>query len=127
MSASLSTVFPPAPVTRRGSPTPLAVSHGTKAQIYYTSGRCVVIRDLADPMLVSLYTQHTAQVSAVAPAPSGYYVASADVNGHVRIWDPNHEEQIIKTQTQVFSGRVNDICWDSESQRVVAVGDGKDK
>ncbi len=27
----------------------------------------------------------------------------------------------------MFSGRVSDIAWDSESKRVIAVGEGKDK
>jgi len=27
----------------------------------------------------------------------------------------------------VISGRINDIAWDGESQRIIAVGDGKER
>src|ERR1700685_961480 len=33
----------------------------------------------------------------------------------------------LKTETKVISGRINDIAWDGESQRIIAVGDGKER
>ena len=50
-----------------------------------------------------------------------------DVSGNVRIWDTINAENVLKTETRVFSGRVNDLCWDHESKRIIAVGEGKDK
>jgi len=106
-------------------------------------------------------------------SPSGYYCASADVTGKgrnkcglprsvvdldlvvVNIWDVVGEEQIVKGEYKVNSGRVyviffscppvpsgwacsdclifhffpssNDLSWDGESKRIIAVGDGKEK
>jgi len=37
------------------------------------------------------------------------------------------EEQIVKGEYKVISGRVNDLAWDGESKRIIAVGDGKEK
>jgi WD repeat-containing protein 1 (actin-interacting protein 1) len=33
----------------------------------------------------------------------------------------------LKSETKVLSGRINDIAWDGESQRIIAVGDGKER
>lgn len=63
----------------------------------------------------------------------------------VNIWDVVGGEQIVKGEYKVISGRVyvlvlfrvgfpivedissNDLAWDGESKRIIAVGDGKDK
>lgn len=74
-------------------------------------------------------------------SPSGYWVASGgtahlvesqvvdllDVTGSVRVWDAVGADMNLKTETKVISGRINDIAWDGESQRIIAVGDGKER
>ena len=45
----------------------------------------------------------------------------------MRIWDTTQPDNVLKITTKVFSGRVNDIDWDSESKRLIAVGEGKDR
>ncbi|RKO87745.1 WD40-repeat-containing domain protein, partial [Blyttiomyces helicus] len=93
----------------------------------YTNGRAVVIRNLANPEIASLYTQHTSQATVARYSPSGFYIASADVQGNIRIWDTVGGESILKTETRPFAGRVNDLSWDFESKRIIAVGEGKDR
>ena len=70
---------------------------------------------------------HNCQATVAKFSPSGYYIASGDVQGNVKIWDATQQEHILKIETKSLTGKVNDICWDFESKRVVAVGDGKDK
>jgi hypothetical protein len=50
-----------------------------------------------------------------------------DVAGNVRIWDTVGEEQILKSEIKPISGRITDIAWDSESKRIIAVGEGKER
>jgi hypothetical protein len=50
-----------------------------------------------------------------------------DVAGNIRIWDTTQAENILKTETRALSGRINDLDWDFESKRLIAVGEGKDK
>ena len=50
-----------------------------------------------------------------------------DVQGNVRIWDLTQQEHILKSETKAFSGRVNDLAWDFESKRLIAVGEGKER
>jgi len=59
-------------------------------------------------------------------SPSGFYVASGDVSGAVRVWDAV-EAVNTKGEYHIISGRINDIAWDGDSQRIIAVGDGRER
>ena len=50
-------------------------------------------------------------------APSGYYVASGDSNGKLKIWSTKGEH-IEKKEYHLFPGfKITSIAWDPESQR----------
>jgi WD repeat-containing protein 1 (actin-interacting protein 1) len=55
------------------------------------------------------------------------FIRCVDVAGNVRIWDTVGEEQILKSEIKAISGRITDIAWDSESKRIIAVGEGKER
>ena len=46
--------------------------------------------------------------------------------GTVRVWDCVGEGAT-KGEYSIISGRINDLAWDGDSQRIIAVGDGKEK
>ncbi|KAJ2641611.1 WD40 repeat-like protein, partial [Coemansia sp. RSA 1694] len=118
--------FAPNPTTTRGQPVRLSADpSGTK--FVYASGRSIVIRSLANPSKSWEYTGHTQPTTVAKFSPSGYYVASGDTMGNVRIWDSVNDTHILKSEFRPISGRINDISWDMESQRVMAVGEGKEK
>lgn len=73
------------------------------------------------------YTQHTHQTTVARFAPSGYYVASGDVSGKIRVWDCVGEDQILKGEFPIISGPISDLAWDGESKRIIAVGEGKER
>ncbi|KAI8911130.1 quinon protein alcohol dehydrogenase-like superfamily [Gorgonomyces haynaldii] len=126
MSFTRKFTFAPQPGTTRGQ----AVHMGGDPKgntFLYTNGRAVIIRDIKNPEIAKEYTQHTCQATVARYAPSGYYIASGDVQGNIRIWDTTQSENILKTETKPFSGRINDLDWDFESKRLIAVGEGKDK
>ena len=113
-------------MTERGRPTQMnADAKATK--FLYTNGRTVIIRDLKNPELSDEYNGHNCIASVAKFSPSGYYIASGDVQGNVKIWDATQTEHILKTETKSITGKINDLAWDFESKRVIAVGDGKDK
>ncbi|KAJ2351032.1 WD40 repeat-like protein [Coemansia sp. RSA 2618] len=112
------------PVTTRGQPVRLSVDpSGTR--LVYASGKSIVVRSLSRPEESWEYTGHTAATTVARFSPSGYYVASGDAAGKVRIWDAVGGEHMLKSEMQPIAGRISDIAWDAESQRVMAVGDGK--
>ncbi|KAF6764248.1 WD-repeat-containing protein [Ephemerocybe angulata] len=124
MSYKKSFLFPANPTTARGSSTKLS---SNKDKVVYASGKTVIVRDLKSPALTTVYNGHIQNTTVARISPSGYYCASADAVGNVRVWDVVGEEQILKGEYRVLSGRINDLSWDGESKRIVAVGDGRDK
>ena len=46
--------------------------------------------------------------------------------GTVRVWDCKGEGAT-KGEYSIISGRINDLAWDGDSQRIIAVGDGKER
>jgi WD40 repeat protein len=114
-----------APTTNRGSPTPLS-SDSKGERIAYASNKSIFVRSIDHPEISKQYTQHTAQTTVARFSPSGFYVASGDVSGSVRVWDAQGAENT-KGEYHIIAGRINDIAWDGESQRIIAVGDGKER
>ncbi|KAI8895270.1 WD40-repeat-containing domain protein [Globomyces pollinis-pini] len=114
------------PSTERGRAIQLAAD--PKGETFlYCNGRTVIMRNLKNPEIATEYTGHTCAATVARYAPTGYYIASGDVQGNIRIWDTLGTEQILKTETKIFSGKVNDLDWDFESKRIIGVGEGKDR
>ncbi|KAG9322246.1 hypothetical protein KVV02_003162 [Mortierella alpina] len=126
MSAIRSAIFACAPSTTRGQAVHLDADPKGE-HIVYANGKSVFIRNLEKPHIAKEYTQHSCNVTVAKYAPSGFYIASGDERGNVRIWDTVGDEQILKLESRAIGGRVNDIAWDGESKRLIAVGDGKEK
>ncbi|RDX44431.1 WD40 repeat-like protein [Lentinus brumalis] len=124
MSFKKGVLYPCNPATTRGEPTKISSS---KDKVVYTNGRSVIVRDLKDPGASVAYSGHVHNTTVARIAPSGYYCASADASGTVRIWDTVGEDQTLKGEYKVITGRVKDLEWDGESKRIIAVGDGRDK
>lgn len=83
---------------------------------------------MINPPKRPLTAEHTQTTTVARFSPSGYYIASGDVAGNVRVWDvTNPEENVLKLGIRPTSGRVNDLAWDSESKRIIVGGEGKDK
>jgi WD40 repeat protein len=64
-------------------------------------------------------------VTAVSVSPSGEWIASGDERGTVRIW-ANNPEQKLKLETFALGGKVMDIAWSGDNQRLCAVGEGRE-
>lgn len=113
------------PHTKRASS--VALSYDKRSnRLIYPVGKTVVLRSL-DSQTHWVYKGHKANVSVAKVSPTGFYVASGDESGWVQIWDCSQPEMILKSEFQVLAGKINDLVWDSESKRIIAVGHGSDK
>ncbi|ETV69720.1 hypothetical protein H257_14574 [Aphanomyces astaci] len=121
---NLKVTFSPHPTTSRGSPTVLGV-HPKEPKIVYCTGKLVVVRDLVNPVECFLYKGHNDATTVAKFSPNGYWVASADIAGRVRVWSYDNPEHTLKVEVPVFAGEVKDLQWDPDSKRIVAVGDGR--
>ncbi|KAK5946345.1 WD40 repeat-like protein [Knufia obscura] len=127
MSIVTDSIFAALPTTTRGQPTPLSAdSKGER--IAYASNKSIFLRSIDDSAVSTQYTQHTVPTTVARFAPSGFYCASGDASGVVRVWDcsPNGSGAT-KGEYAIINGRINDIAWDGDSQRIIAVGDGKQR
>ncbi|XP_076844085.1 WD repeat-containing protein 1 [Brachyhypopomus gauderio] len=93
----------------------------------YTNGKSVIIRNIDNPAIADVYTEHPHPVIVAKYAPSGYYIASGDVSGKIRIWDTTQKEHLLKYEYQPFGGKIKDIAWTEDSKRVAVVGEGREK
>ncbi|DAZ99084.1 TPA: hypothetical protein N0F65_008389 [Lagenidium giganteum] len=120
----LKATLAPNPTTTRGAPTVLGV-HPKEPKLIYPSGKLVVVRNLEDPTQSFVYKGHNDAVTVAKFSPSGYWVASGDVSGKVRIWSYDNPEHTLKIEVPVFAGEIKDLSWDPDSKRIIAVGDGR--
>ncbi|ORY01039.1 WD40-repeat-containing domain protein [Clohesyomyces aquaticus] len=125
MSLVSEAIWAASPSTTRGQPTPLS-SDPKGERIAYASNKSVFLRSIDNPAISKQYTQHTTQTTVARFSPSGFYVASGDVSGTVRVWDCAGEGAT-KGEYHIIAGRINDLAWDGDSQRIIAVGDGKER
>ncbi|KAK5608927.1 WD repeat-containing protein 1 [Crenichthys baileyi] len=93
----------------------------------YTNGKCVIIRNIENPAIADIYTEHAHQATVAKYAPSGFYIASGDASGKIRIWDTTQKEHMLKYEYTPISGKVKDIAWTEDSKRIAVVGDGREK
>ncbi|KAJ3079597.1 hypothetical protein HDU99_010511, partial [Rhizoclosmatium hyalinum] len=112
MSATNLFTLAPQPATVRGHAVHLG--EDPKGENFlYTNGRSVIIRNIKnkDPYVSSAYTEHAAPATVARYSPSGFYIASGDERGNVRVWDTINAEHILKNEARALAGRVNDIAW----------------
>lgn len=114
----------PMPSTTRGAGAVINL-HPKENKVIYCSGKLVIIRDLDKDVESLIYKGHNDITTVAAMSPNGYYVASGDVTGKIRVWSVDHEQHSCKLETFAFSGEIKDIAWGPESKRIVAVGDGR--
>lgn len=125
MSIEIEKILAASPATTRGQPTQLSVD-AKGERIAYASGKSIFLRNIDNPALCKQYTGHTTTTTVAKFSPSGFWVASGDVSGQVRVWDAV-EAVNTKGEYSIISGRINDIAWDGDSQRIIAVGDGRER
>ncbi|KAL8721285.1 MAG: hypothetical protein Q9225_001989 [Loekoesia sp. 1 TL-2023] len=125
MSIKPDSIWGPSPSTTRGQPTQLS-SDPKGERLAYANNKSIFLRSIDSPAISTQYSAHTAGTTVARFSPSGYYVASGDVSGTVRVWDCVGEGAT-KGEYHIIGGRINDLAWDRDSARIIAVGDGKEK
>ncbi|XP_034023024.1 WD repeat-containing protein 1 isoform X2 [Thalassophryne amazonica] len=93
----------------------------------YTNKKSVIIRNIKNPSIADIYTEHVADVSVAKYSPSGYYIASGDCSGKIRIWDTTQSTHLLKYEYMPFAGKIKDLAWTEDSKRIAVVGEGQEK
>lgn len=68
-------IFAALPRTQRG--TPLVLGGDPKGKNFlYTNGNSVIIRNIDEPAIADVYTEHSCAVNVAKYSPSGFYISS---------------------------------------------------
>ncbi|XP_003744021.1 actin-interacting protein 1 [Galendromus occidentalis] len=126
MSYSNQATWPTLPRTERGRPIVLGGDPKGK-NFLYTNGHYVVIRDIQNPASCDIYAEHSTTTTVAKYSPSGFYICSADISGKIRIWDTVNKEHVLKNEFQPFIGNIKDLAWSNDNQRIVVVGEGRER
>ena len=119
-------MFASLPKTARGSFS--IIGYDPKGKTFlYVNGNSVFIRNIENPFECDVYTEHSCPVQVAKYSPSGFYIASADQSGKIRIWDTTNKEHILKNEFQPLSGCIKDLQWSSDNQRIIVGGEGREK
>ncbi|XP_016976697.1 actin-interacting protein 1 [Drosophila rhopaloa] len=119
-------IYATLPRTQRGQPIVLGSDPKGK-NFLYTNGNSVIIRNIENPAIADVYTEHSCAVNVAKYSPSGFYIASGDASGKIRIWDTVNKEHLLKNEFQPIAGPIKDISWSPDNQRIVAVGEGRER
>lgn len=92
--------------------------------VIYPTGKFIVVRNINNPADSFIYRGHGALTTVAKFSPNGFWVASGDVSGKVRVWSWDNPEHLTKLETTVFGGKVADLDWDMESKKLVVGGEG---
>ncbi|EMG48662.1 AIP1 Actin-interacting protein 1 [Candida maltosa Xu316] len=134
MSINPLSITVPQPSTQRGQAT--HISYDPKHErLAYVNGKSIIVRpvDYKSTAPTIVFTKHIFPTTAVKFSPSGFYIASGDESGQVKVWDvspksePTFEQPIIKSEFQIISGPIKSIAWDADNSRIIAVGQGREK
>ncbi|KAF4125793.1 WD40 repeat [Geosmithia morbida] len=125
-SIQIDRILAAVPATNRGHPTQLSTDPKGR-RIAYASGKSIFVRSIDDPSDSKEYTGHNSATTVARFSPSGFKVASGDASGILHVWEPDNIDSTSRKEYQIIAGRLNDVAWDGESQRVIAVGDGREQ
>lgn len=120
-------VFASLPRVERGKGVRLGGDPKNKKNFLYCNGTSVFIRNLKNPVEVDIYTNHAKMTTVARYSPSGFYIASCDVTGKVRIWDTVNKEHILKCEYPVLGGEIRDLAWSPDSQKIAVCGESRGK
>eukprot|EP00056_Hartaetosiga_gracilis_P021022 m.22401 g.22401 ORF g.22401 m.22401 type:complete len:597 (-) comp8836_c0_seq1:2086-3876(-) len=123
MSSKLLETYLPTPDCKRGKPFNISADPKGKYMLY-PHNRVIVAREIEDPSKGYVFTGHVAETTVAKFAPSGFYIASADVTGRVLIWDTTQEEHAVKYEYRPLGGAILDLQWSPDSKRIVVSGNG---
>jgi len=122
-------IYAPIPPMTRGKPVLLGGDPNGE-NVLFCVGNSVIIRNISNPLISDIYSEHSYPTTVARYSPDRKFIASGDQSGMLRIWHVEIVQGIahkLKLEKKALGGAISDIEWDSESKRVMAVGQGRDK
>ena len=123
MSVTLDKIYPPHPTPTRA----LGFFPGFNEKVYrlcYCVDTLVYQRGVDNIFDCEIYNQHQGKTTCASYSPSGRWIASADEEGHLRVWTPQNKDKTLQIEARPIAGPVCDMSWTEDSERIAVVGQG---
>ncbi|BFY98615.1 hypothetical protein BsWGS_01655 [Bradybaena similaris] len=113
------------PRTTRGQA--IVVNGDPKGENFlYCNGSSIFIRNIQDPSICDVYSEHSKETTVAMYSPTRFYIASADKEGKVRVWDTVNKEHVLKIEHHALGGTIKDIAWTMDSQKLCVAGESRE-
>ncbi|GFR93190.1 actin-interacting protein 1 [Elysia marginata] len=123
---TLKSTYASLPRTTRGQA--LVINGDPKGENFlYCNSSNVYIRNIENSSVSDVYHEHSKETTVAKYSPSRFYIASADKEGKVRVWDTVNQEHILKKEHHALSGAIKDLDWTMDSQKIIVVGEGRER
>lgn len=124
MSLTQEKIYPPHPTPKRGVGFFMGFNQKVN-RIAYNVDNLIYQRGLTNIFDCEVYNQHAAKTTQASYSPNGRWIASADEEGHLRVWTPQNKDKTLAVEARPISGPVLDMAWTEDSQRLAIVGQGQ--
>ncbi|XP_059174780.1 WD repeat-containing protein 1-B-like isoform X2 [Physella acuta] len=122
---TLRSTYASLPRTARGQA--IVINGDPKGENFlYCNGSNVFIRNIKNTSVCEVYSEHSKETTVAKYSPSRFYIASADKEGRVRVWDTVNKEHVLKIEHMGLSGAIKDLDWTMDSQKLCVVGEGRE-
>uniref|UniRef100_A0A0B7A8M8 Uncharacterized protein n=1 Tax=Arion vulgaris TaxID=1028688 RepID=A0A0B7A8M8_9EUPU len=122
---SLLNIWASLPKTTRGQA--IVVNGDPKGENFlYCNGNSIYIRNIKNLSICDVYSEHSKETTVAKYSPSRFYIASADKEGKVRVWDTVNKEHVLKAEHSALGGAIKDIDWTLDNQKICVVGEGRE-
>ncbi|RUS75092.1 hypothetical protein EGW08_017146 [Elysia chlorotica] len=123
---TLNNTYASLPRTTRGQA--IVIGGDPKGENFlYCNSSNVYIRNIENTSVCDVYHEHSKETTVAKYSPSRFYIASGDKEGKVRVWDTVNKEHVLKAEHMALSGVVKDIDWTMDNQKLIVVGEGREK
>merc|ERR1712216_37624 len=85
----------------------------------------IVMRKISEPHKCKVFRGHS-EPTCIRISPNKMFAVSGDAHGFIKIWNLENPE-IIRYEGQLLAGPIRDVAWSPDSQRVLAVGEGREE
>lgn len=122
MEATITSIFPPNPLTREGYGINFIASPD-RQWLGFCTKKSVVLKNMENPNQSKLFELHTKPLVSLAFHPNGTLVASADESNTIHIWDMNTLKTEVKIES-AFQGKINGMNFISGGNNLLIYGEG---
>jgi len=122
--AVMAKIMGPVPQTERGYGIHMTSTSYQGGLFAYCHGRSVVVRSIADPTQIRIWSEHKVKVNVARFSPKGNFCASGDESGTLLVWELMKDGSFKSSKSYPINKSIKDIAWSDDGKRLAVAGNG---